>query len=68
MAKNDKEKEIAVKKEEKPAAAVPSRMLSPLRAWEREIEQFVPARRDPVGSSARAPGLRSPGTDPRARA
>jgi HSP20 family protein len=38
----DKGKEITVKKGEgkKEAPAVPSRMLSPLRAWEREIDRM----------------------------
>jgi HSP20 family protein len=43
MAKNDKGKEIAVKKEpakKEAAAVVPSRMFSPLRAWEHEMDRM----------------------------
>jgi len=42
MAKNDKGKEIAVKKggEKKETAITPVRTLSPLRTWEREMERM----------------------------
>jgi len=41
MAKNDKGKEIVVKKgNDKKEADVPSRMLSPVRGWEREMERM----------------------------
>jgi hypothetical protein len=39
MAKNDKSKEVAVKKgngQKKEVPAVPPHMVSPLQAWERE--------------------------------
>ena len=39
MAKSDKSKEVAVTKKNEPAAAAPS-LLSPLRAWEREMERM----------------------------
>jgi HSP20 family protein len=43
MAKNDKGKEIAVTKakEKGETSAVPSRLLSPVRAWEREIDRML---------------------------
>jgi HSP20 family protein len=42
MAKNEKAKQIPVKKvrPEKEVAVAPSRLLSPLRAWEREMERM----------------------------
>jgi HSP20 family protein len=42
MAKTDKGKEIAVTKgkEQRETAAAPSRMFSPLRAWERELDRM----------------------------
>ena len=40
MAKNDKEKQVAVKKGEVAKQEAPARLMSPLSAWEREMERM----------------------------